>query len=167
MSTVMDKPKGDTRSRRKKRVALVTAALLTVSGGAAIAYWTVGGAGTGTAATGTSADIKIVQTSDIKDLRPGGKAQTLSGTFDNGNAGPVYVKVVTASIASVKGAEGGEIQCDKTDYTLEKPDMEVDAQVETGNVTKWGGATIQFNNDPRKNQDACKGATVNLAYTVG
>ena len=44
--------------------------------------------------------------------------------------------------------------------------MAVNAEVPAGtNQGSWSGATIRFNN---KNvvQDACKGATVNLAYTI-
>ena len=29
----------------------------------------------------------------------------------------------------------------------------------------WSGASISFVNEPAENQDACKNATVNLAYT--
>ncbi len=45
--------------------------------------------------------------------------------------------------------------------------MNVDAEVPAGTSQgSWSGATIKFNNKAT-NQDACKGATVNLAYTIG
>jgi hypothetical protein len=76
---------------------------------------------------------------------------------------------VTVSISSVTKAGGAPAgTCDATDYTLANAAMTVNADVPAGNGTgSWTGATIQFNNKPATNQDACKGATVNLAYTVG
>ena len=167
MSTVVKKKSAAT-SGRKKKVALVTAALLAVSGGAAIAYWTVGGSGTGTAATGTSTDITVVQTTVVTDMYPGDTAQTLSGNFTNNSTGPVYVGTVTASIASVDKAGGAPTgTCDATDYTLANRAMTVGVEVPVGSGQgAWTGATIQFNNKLAENQDACKGATVNLAYAV-
>jgi hypothetical protein len=44
--------------------------------------------------------------------------------------------------------------------------MTVNAEVASGNAKgSWTGATIKFNNKA-SNQDQCKGATVNLAYTI-
>ncbi len=165
MSTVLNT--GASRRSRTKRVALVTAGLLLVGGGAAFAYWTVGGAGTGTAATGTTSNILPVQTTTVTDMRPGDSAQSLDGNFTNGDDGPVYVGTVTASIASVTMAAGAaDGTCDATDYTLAGAAMTVDAEVPVGfRQGAWTGATIKFN-DKATNQDACKGATVNLAYTI-
>ncbi len=154
-------------SNRKKKVALTAAVLLVVTGGPAIAYWTVGGTGTGSAATGTSTDVAVVQTTVVAPMFPGDTAQTLSGTFTNNSTGPVYVGTVTASIASVVDATGAPVVgCDATDYTLTGAAMPVGVQVAVGTGQgAWTGATIQFNNKAT-NQDACKGATVNLAYVV-
>ncbi len=169
MSTVMDKPKGDSRSRRKKKVALVTAALLTVSGGAAIAYWTVGGTGTGEAMTGTSENITVVQTGQLTPMHPGDEEQTLSGTFNNGNNSPVYVKTVTASIEpiSVFGTVG-QYKCNADDYTLTNATMTVNKEVPAGlGQEAWSGAKIKFNNKDDVNQDTCKNLKVKLKYTIG
>lgn len=157
------------KKNRKKSVWLIAAALLLGAGGTAYAYWTAGGSGTGTASTGTTSAVTVVQTSTVTDLQPGGSAQTLSGTFNNPNSGPVYVGTVTASIASVTKAGGAPAgTCDATDYTLTNAAMTVAAEVPAGNAQgAWTGATIAFNNKAAVNQDACKGATVNLSYTVG
>lgn len=155
------------RRGRTKRVAWATTALLLVGGGVAFAFWTAGGAGTGTAATGTTSPILPVQTSIVTDMHPGDTAQPLSGNFTNGDDGPVYVGTVTASIASVTMAAGAEAgTCDASDYTLAGAAMAVDAEVPVGfRQGAWTGATIKFNDKPT-NQDACKGAIVNLAYTI-
>ena len=152
---------------KKKKTAVATIALMMVTGGAAVAYWSVGGSGTGTAQTGSTVDITVVQTSTVSGLAPGGSAQTLSGTFTNPNPGPVHVMTVTASIASITLAAGVPAgTCDNTDFTLSNAAMTVNAEIPNGTAQgSWSGATIQFNNKAT-NQDGCKGATVNLAYTV-
>jgi hypothetical protein len=151
---------------KKKAVAVAIVGFVVVGGSiAAFAYWTTGGSGTGSAATGTTANITAVQTSTITGLRPGGSAQTLSGNFTNttNSGGTVYVTSVTASISSVTGGDGA---CDATDYTLANAVMTVGADIPAGTAQgAWTGATIQFNNKIT-NQDGCKNATVNLAYAI-
>lgn len=157
-------PSPSPRRRRTRRIAVITTALVLVGGGAAYAWWTTSGTGTGSAATGTSIPITVVQTSTLSAMYPGDSAQTLSGNFNNTNSGPVHVASVTVSISSVTGGAGS---CDATDYTLAGATMTVNADVPAGSGQgSWSGATIKFNNKA-SNQDGCKGATVNLAYTIG
>ena len=157
------------RPHTKKKVGFVTLATVAVSTSLAYAYWTGSGSGTGTAATATGNQSLVVkQTSAPVNMGPGDSAQTLSGNFDNPNTGPVWVTSVTASISGVTKAANAPVgTCDATDYTLAAATMAVSAQVPAGTgVGSWSGATIKFNNKPSTNQDACKGATVNLAYTI-
>jgi hypothetical protein len=59
-----------------------------------------------------------------------------------------------------------EKQCGSTDFTLANATMTVNAEIPAGSSQgAWTGATIHFN-DKASNQDACKGATVNLAYLI-
>ncbi|MFN8194809.1 MAG: hypothetical protein U0R80_11080 [Nocardioidaceae bacterium] len=156
-------------SVKKRSIWLsVAVVLLLAVGGTAFAYWSAGGSGTGTATTGTVSAVTVVQTSTVTGMHPGDSAQTLSGNFNNPNSGPVYVTSVTASISSVTKAVGAPAgTCDSTDYTLASATMTVNASVPAGNAQgSWTGATIQFNNKAAVNQDACKGATVNLSYTA-
>ncbi len=148
----------------KKTLTIVAAAALTVAGiGLAVAYWTAGGTGDGTASTGTTDSLVINQTSVVEGMAPGVAAVTLSGDFDNPNEGPIHVTTVTASIDSVTGGTG---TCSDADYTLSDATMTVNAEVPVGNSEgNWSGATIAFNNTAA-NQDGCKGATVNLVYTA-
>lgn len=154
--------------KRITAIAVGTAVLLAIGGGA-FAYWTLSGSGTGSATTGTVAgSITVNQTSTVTNLRPGGTAQTLSGTFTNTDTGPVYVTSVTASISSVVKAVGAPVgTCDATDYTLANATMTVVAEIPSGVAQgAWTGATIAFNNKAAVNQNACQGATVNLAYAA-
>jgi hypothetical protein len=153
----------------KKRVltALSVVGVLAVAA-ISYAYWTAGGSGDGTATAGSTAGITVNQTSVLTAMYPGDSAQTLSGDFTNTNSGPVYVGTVTASIASVVQAAGAPAgTCDATDFTLSSAAMTVNAEVASGaNKGSWTGATIKFNDKTGTNQDACKGATVNLHYAI-
>jgi hypothetical protein len=154
--------------RRIIPVAMALVAVLVFSG-VALAYWTVLGSGTGTAqaAAGTS-NLTVKQTTVVTNMYPGDTAQTISGNFDNPNPGPVYVNTVTASIASVTKAGGAPAgTCDATDFTLANATATVNAEIPAGLAKgAWTGPTIKFNDKGAANQDACKGATVNLTYSI-
>jgi hypothetical protein len=157
--------------KNRSPVLLVALLLLTAGAGAAYAFWTSGGSGTGTASTGDTTSLTVVQTSVVNDLRPGGLPQELSGDFTNPMSnGPVYVTDVTVSIRGVTKADGAAAGvCDASDYVLTNPVMDVNQTVQTGAAQgAWGVpadvATIQFKDDPTTNQDQCKGATVALDY---
>ena len=154
-------------SRRMKGFAgiVATAGLAT----AAFAYWTAGGSGTGTAsAAGAQTPLVAHQTSALDPMYPGDAPQAITGDFTNDNDGPIHVASVTVSIDSVAKAAGAPAgTCDASDFALSDAVMPVGAEVPAGShVGSFSGATIQFNNKPAANQDACKGATVTLAYAI-
>jgi hypothetical protein len=152
----------------KKRALVVGAVAVLAIAGAAIAYWTAGGSGSGTASVaGAQSALTANQTTTLTAMYPGDTAQTISGDFDNPNPGPIFVSTVTASISSVTKAVGAPAgTCDATDFTLANTVMTVNASVPAGTAQgSWTGATIKFNNKAT-NQDACKGATVNLSYAI-
>lgn len=143
-----------------KILALLLGGAIVVAG-VAYAYWSTTGAGTGQATTGTTSTITVNQTSTVTGLAPGGSAQALAGTFDNPNGGPVYVTSVSATVSGTN-----KTGCDASDYTIAGSPAAVGAQVPAGSgVGSWSGITIAFNNKASVNQDACKGATVNISYT--
>jgi len=157
------------RKPTKKTTAIMIAAVTVLAGGgAAFAYWTAGGSGTGTGATASgTTPITATQTTVVSAMQPGDTAQTISGKFNNTNTSPVYVSTVAVSIASVTKAGVPASVCSASDYTLTGSPMAVNAEIPVGTAQgAWTGATIKFNNKPAVNQDDCKGATVNLAYTV-
>lgn len=156
-----------TRLAHRRRTAALAGVLLLALAGAAFAYWTTSGTGSGSATTGDLSTVTVNQTSTLTAMFPGDSPQTLSGTFTNPNSGSVYVGTVTASIASVTKAGGAPAgTCDATDYTLSPTTATVNAQVATGTGGTWSGPKIQFNNKTGADQNACKGATVTLAYAV-
>jgi hypothetical protein len=156
-------------SKRKVAATIAITAILVGGGGAAaIAYWSAGGTGAGTALTGTSTAISAVQTSTISGIAPGVAAQTLSGNFNNPGTSPAWVTSVSAAVTSVSKAVGAPTgNCDATDYTISGSPMTVGAEIAAGTGKgAWTGATIAFNDKPSTLQDACKGATVTITYTV-
>jgi hypothetical protein len=154
--------------KQKRRLKVVGLTLVVLAGAAAAyAYWTNSGSGTGSAQTGTNAAITVNQTSTVSGLFPGGPAQGLSGNFDNSNSGPVFVTSVNAAISSVTGPNiTAGTPCDASDYQLAGFPVAIGREIPSGSgVDSWSGGSVQMVNKPTVNQDGCKGATVNIAYT--
>jgi hypothetical protein len=149
---------------RKKKVAATAAALLT-AGGAAFAYWTSIGSGAGSATTGKPESLTVNQTSSIAGLAPGADAQPLAGTFDNPNTTPITVNGVTATIAGVTTEDGDTTACATDNYLIGGTGTVTDPVPAGTAVGSWSGLTIQMV-DTGDNQDVCKGATVQIAYTA-
>ena len=146
---------------RKATITVVTAALVLGVGGTAFAYWTQVGSGTGGAATGTTVPLIVNQTTVVTGLYPGVTPVTLSGTFDNPNAGEVKAGAVSATVTGTS-----VVGCDKAWYTIggtSTPATQIVA-AGTGKGT-WTGLTVGLVNNA-VNQDACKSATITIAYTV-
>jgi hypothetical protein len=153
---------------KRRGLVLAGATLALALAGVALAFWTGGGTGSGSgSAAGAQTPLTANQTTALTAMYPGDSAQTISGNFDNSNSGPIHVSSVSVSIASVTKAVGAPAgTCDATDFTLANTTMSVNAEVPAGNGQgAFTGATIKFNDKPT-NQDACKGATVSLAYTI-
>jgi len=152
--------------RRKAAVFITAIVGLSVSSGA-IAHWTTGGAGGGTAASAISTSVTITQTSTPSGIHPGGPAADLAGAFDNANDASVVVDSVSATVSSVTRAPAAidaALPCLVTDYQLNDFPVTVGAPVPSGSgVGSWTGASIQLL-ESGLNQDGCMGATVNLAY---
>jgi hypothetical protein len=143
------------RSKKARVVAIST--LLSIFGAVgAYAYWTAGGTGAGTADTGTSTAVGIVQTSVVNAMGPGVAAQPLAGTFTAD--APTYVAQVTAAVDGTTLPVG----CTSADYVIVQPTA-TNAEVTTGST--WSGGSIAFLNDPARNQDACQDVLVGLNYT--
>lgn len=147
------------RTAKRTTTIIVGVVIILVGAGAAFAYWTNSGSGTGSGGTGTNVAVVVNQTSTVSGMAPGVAAQALSGNFDNPNAGPVYVASVTAAVTATD-----KVGCSPADYTIAGT-ATVGTEVAPGNGKgSWSGLTIQFNNKPGVNQDACKTAAVTITY---
>jgi hypothetical protein len=158
----------NTNKGNKKRLlaAGIVTAILLGGAGAAFAYWTVTGAGTGTAATGDGAEAVVIHSVALTTpLAPGLAPQNIQVTIDNANDGPVVVTSVTATVTGVDSAS--ELAgCDYLDYAIAGTPATLNQSVPVGlgNGPYTTGQTIELTNTA-SNQDACKGATVSLSFT--
>lgn len=151
----------------KKIAGFLTAGALTVAtAGGAYAYWTASGAGASSAATSSGApDLTAAQTQAPANLAPGVVAGTVAGTVMNKGTSSAYVTQVTLSISSVIPPAGVTGTCNASDYTVGSATMSIRQDIAPGATVSSGGAPIGFN-AKTTNQDACKGATVTLAYAA-
>jgi hypothetical protein len=154
------------RPSKKLTIAVAAAGIIAVGGATALAYWTNSGSGSGTATTGTNASITVNQNgfAAADALYPGGPAVPLSGTFNNTNAGAVHVTSVSATSPVTVDAAHAGAGCLAADYVLGGT-APVNADVAPGSPSgAWSGLTVRLN-ESGINQDACKGATITIAYT--
>jgi hypothetical protein len=127
--------------------------------GAAFAYWTSSGTGSGSVATGTTVGVTVVQTTVVTGMYPGEAAIPLVGNFTNTNSGPVKVGTVTATLGTLPTG------CVAGDFTITGSGV-VNAEIPSGTAQgAWSGISIQMN-DTAVNQDGCKIQTVPLTYSV-
>jgi hypothetical protein len=152
---------------KKSRVAIAGSIVVALAGGGvAYGYWSTSGsaAGSATSANG-AASLTVQQTAAPTDLAPGLPAGVISGTVRNTASHSAFVHQVTVNISSVTKASGVTGTCTADDYTLANPVMDVSKELAENGVATFTGATLGFH-DTDSDQDACKGATVNLAYTA-
>ncbi|MDG6103049.1 hypothetical protein Daura_16205 [Dactylosporangium aurantiacum] len=148
--------------RKPAIVAAATAGLLAVGGGVAFAYWTATGSGSGTATTAASSQNLTVTQAPFAGsaLTPGGAAQDVSGSIGNPNTFPVQLTSLTAAVAV--DAAHASAGCQAGWYTV--TNLSTAASVAANSSAAFTGKVAMT--DPGTNQDACKGATVTITYTV-
>ena len=153
-------------SKKSKAIVAIAAVIGLASSGAAYSYWTQSGAGTGTAATGTTTPITVNQVSTPSAMYPGSTAQALSGNFTNPNPGAVQISSVTAAVSSITNgfADNTKPACLPGDYAISGTSGGTTVPAGTA-VGTWAGLSIQLTNTAA-NQDNCKGATANITYTA-
>jgi hypothetical protein len=157
-------------SKKQKLAAVGTAAVVGVVGaGAAYAYWTTSGSGQGAATTGAETPVIIEQTGSILGLSPGGKAKPIDFTIRNpGGAGAQYVSAIRVSMDSVsKDGVTPAVGCSVADFELVQPGP-INLAIPAGGGrtdVPTSGATLTMK-DTGLNQDACKGAAVNLSFAT-
>jgi hypothetical protein len=149
----------------KKFAALAITATVALTGTAALAYWTAGGSGNGTADTGDVLTVEVNQLSVAADLYPG-VPEDLSGDFDNPNAGNVYIAQVTASVDNfVTAFANGTPECADEDFRINGT-SNVPGQISAGNGEgAWSGLSVELINTG-DNQDNCKNVPISITYTA-
>jgi hypothetical protein len=88
-------------TRRRIAVVGITAVMVLASGGAAYAYFTATGSGTGAASVGSASSWEVTATSDTTgDLLPGSGSEILTFTITNEGSGDQAFNSVSATIIS-------------------------------------------------------------------
>jgi len=151
---------------KKRRLipAVLAILVLVIGSGVAYAYWTASGTGTGngTAAAGVSNLTAVVNpASPLTAMYPGDSNQTISIKITNpSTTESVHVTSVSASVVDTTNP-----LCDATDFTVTGSPAAVGQDISAlGNIIV-AGPQIQFNNKITP-QDACKGVTVHLSFTI-
>jgi hypothetical protein len=153
------------KSRTKKR-ALTVAACITalVVAGAAFAYFTTTGSGTGTATVGSSSTVTLHAT--VSSTLYPGVSSPVSFTVDNPSSGAQRVGTITLASITV---DAGHATCVVT-TSGENPaftmaPVAINKVFPSGNAqaaTPNGSLTM---NDTGVSQDTCQGATLTLHLT--
>lgn len=158
-----------TISRRKKRLAIAGAVVLTFSGaGAAFAYWSSTGSGTGAATTGSNTAFTVAAATAVGTISPGGAGQTVNFTVTNPGPGTQQLTNVAVTMAGPTGTAwaptGG---CLIGDYTATVTTQPVSSPtvLAAGATTGNGVVTVTLASSSA-NQDACKGQTVPLYFVM-
>lgn len=161
------------KKSRKSRKSIVVAGTLAgvLVGGAAFAYWTTSGSGTGTGSTTAGVTNQLAFSQDaLTAMHPGDSSQPLKVNVKNTSGENAYVTTVKAFITTNKsGCTGADFLLGGTAGASDSASAKTltwtaqDLAKSSGNADAT--STIQFNNTAA-NQDACKSATVTINYVA-
>jgi hypothetical protein len=149
---------------KKKLIAgAAVAALALGAGGAAFAYFSANGAGTGSATVGSSTAVTLAGTI-TGTLYPAGAPAGVSVLVTNGGSGSQLVGAVTlASITTDATHSSCDLSVSGTNAAFTMADIAVNTTLTaSASTTKTG--TLQMN-DTGVAQDACQGAPLTLHFT--
>ncbi len=147
-------------SRKRVLVALGSTIALAATG-AAIAYFTSSGSGTGTASVGSASAVTLHATVN-SNLYPG-SSSPVSLTVDNPSSGVQRVGTVTLSSISVDSGHSGcstVITGGNPDFTMAP--VNVNEVFPPGNGQSVAATGTLTMNETGVNQDPCQGATLTL-----
>jgi hypothetical protein len=142
---------------KKRALVLGLVAALAVAG-AAIAYWTTSGSGTGSGSVKASNGTLVLHGTIEKELTPG-STSPVTFTADNENSSSQQVGTVHAVVTNSK-----EPGCKSSDFEIaDTVENQVLAANSTGTaLTKNGSITMK---DTAANQDECKSAVITLTLS--
>jgi flagellar basal body-associated protein FliL len=149
--------RGLLRTRKRRLIAGVVMAMLALAG-AAIAYWTSSGEGTGTAkANYANASFEVTSTL-VENLYPGGSVSVAVKVKDTDANVNEYLTKLEAEVKETSAAE-----CKKEWFEVTPATQEPKVLIAHGE-TKEYTVTLKMKEEAAVNQNACKGATVTLRY---
>ena len=145
----------------RKAAAIAVATALTVFGGAgaAIAYWTTTGSGTGSTTVSSANGTVVLHGTIGSGVLAPGTSRSVTFTADNAGASDLRVRTIKLDSINVDSAHSS---CVVTDFSM--ADVASDTTVVHGSSGQAvaGTGTLAFANDLVNSQDGCKGATLTL-----
>ncbi|MEZ2389751.1 hypothetical protein AB6813_09420 [bacterium RCC_150] len=143
----------------KVYAAAATIALVAAGGGAAYAYWSTTGTGSGAATNSAGTSAVTLHAAFTNDLAPGGTRQ-VTYTADNPNSSSTSVTIASATV-SIDSAHSAS--CQSTWFHVTAP---TGATLVSANSTAFALGTGSLTmDDLSTSQDGCKGAIVTVNLT--
>jgi hypothetical protein len=140
--------------------ATLTGLVILASAGGAHAYWTVSGAGMGTATIATVKPLEIRQT-EVKGLVLGRCAE-LKGKITNPN--DFEASLLGTHITVKASVDQDHLGCSLGNFAIQTPSTKPKSILANGEVSFEGGSITLLNT--RNDQAACQGATITLEYLL-
>ena len=148
------------RLMRHKRLGAFSAIVALAAAGAAFAYWTGGGSGSGQVEVGTVSTVVLTGIIAADQLAPGTEIP-VAFTAANSDTSPIFVTTVHLDGVTV---DAGHAACETDDFTMvdEAEGHDVPAGA-TAEALPNDGTLVYANT--AVNQDACQGAILTLALS--
>lgn len=151
------------RHLTKKRAVILAVVAAMAFSAAAIAYFTAGGSGTGSATVGTSATALITQTNTLGALYPA-TSQPVNLDIKNTGTGSQFVnKVHLDSITADAGHASCDVSSSGANAAFTMTDVTVGETLAASATTSKSGTLAM--NDTGVSQDSCQGATLTLHFS--
>jgi hypothetical protein len=147
------------KRRTRRTTILASVVIMSLAGVAAFAYWTTSGEGTGEAHVNNPASSLKVESTPVEGLFPGA-SQEVTVTVKNVSATePVHTELLETVLTGNSAEATG---CKKTWFSVSPAAQGIVKELAPGE-SLTAKVTVTMSN-PEENQDACKGATVNLHF---
>ena len=156
---------------RRKLIALGAIGALAIAA-IAFAYWTTSGSGSGSATAGSDAGVTAAG-DPANGIYPGGSVPVTTTITNSSSTQTQFVSNLDVTISIDSSHAGNGCLASWFTYKADSQASGTDANprsvalnnelAASGNTTVAGHV---FMADPNTSQDACKGATINLAYAV-
>jgi hypothetical protein len=147
----------------KKRAAILGVVAAMAISAVAVAYFTNGGSGTGSATVGTSSAALITQTNTLSALYPA-TSQPVNLDIKNTGTGSQFVnKVHLDSITADAGHASCDVSSSGANAAFTMADVTVGETIAAGATVSKSGSLAM--NDTGVSQDSCQGATLTLTFS--
>jgi hypothetical protein len=147
----------------KKRAVILGVVAAMAFSAAAVAYFTTGGSGTGSATVGTSSTALITQTNTLAALYPT-TSQAVNLDINNTGSGSQFVNAVHLdSITADAGHSSCDVSSSGANAAFTMADVTVNETLAAGATTSKSGSLAM--NDTGVSQDSCQGATLTLHFS--